>query len=115
MNVLIPNLDLPKSCFECPMYNDLEGYCVLYSNGIPSRYNYNRYGRSEVRPPWCELINVPLGEWKLKTFDDGYGEYQLYECSCCGNTTARRRKFCAECGVAMKEMNEEAFDKHERN
>ena len=31
-----------------------------------------------------------IGKWMLKTFDDGYGEYQLYECDQCGDVTAKQ-------------------------
>lgn len=41
-------------------------------------------------------------EWELKTFDDGYGEYQLYVCKRCGGVTAQRRNFCNDCGADMR-------------
>ena len=45
------------------------------------------------------------GKWVLKTFDDGYGEYQLYECNRCGAVTAQRKSknYCHNCGARMVE------------
>lgn len=44
------------------------------------------------------------GKWVLKTFDDGYGEYQLYECNLCGAVTAQRKSknYCHNCGAKME-------------
>ena len=43
------------------------------------------------------------GKWVLKTFDDGYGEYQLYECDKCGAVSAHRTNYCPNCGARMVE------------
>lgn len=64
-------------------------------------------GCSEVRDIVDEYICQNVVEqkyatWVLKTFDDGYGSYQLYECDHCGGLTAQRRKYCADCGALMQ-------------
>lgn len=46
------------------------------------------------------------GEWRDIVCDDGYGEYTLNECNQCGNLSARRRKYCAECGAKMDNPEE---------
>lgn len=50
----------------------------------------------------ADVSPVRHGMWVLKTFDDGYGEYQLYECDQCGALTAQKcRNFCHNCGAKM--------------
>ena len=46
-------------------------------------------------------VNASIGKWMLKTFDDGYGEYQLYECDKCGTVRAHRTNYCHNCGARM--------------
>ena len=52
------------------------------------------------------------GKWVLKTFDDGYGEYQLYECNQCGAVTAQRKSknYCHNCGAKMESIEAEGED-----
>ena len=45
---------------------------------------------------------VNASKWVLKTFDDGYGEYQLYECDKCGAVRAHRTNYCHNCGAKME-------------
>ena len=53
--------------------------------------------RRDIKP-------VVHGKWVLKTFNDGYGEYQLYECNLCGAVTAQRKSknYCPNCGAKME-------------
>ena len=48
------------------------------------------------------------GKWILKTFNDEYGEYQLYECNLCGAVTAQKKskKYCHNCGAKMESEGE---------
>lgn len=52
---------------------------------------------------FIDIFPKRRGYWALETFDDGYGDYQLYVCSICGNETASRRNFCSNCGADMRE------------
>lgn len=54
-----------------------------------------------------DAVNASIGKWELKTFDDGYGEYQLYECNSCGAVTAQRKNYCYDCGARMIEAEVE--------
>ena len=58
--------------------------------------------RRDIKP-------VVHGKWVLKTFDDGYGEYQLYECNLCGAVTAQRKSknYCHNCGAKMESEGEQ--------
>ena len=53
--------------------------------------------------PAADVRPMESGKWELTTLDDGYGEYQLYQCDKCGELTAQRRNFCPNCGAEMKE------------
>lgn len=54
--------------------------------------------------PTADVVERKHGKWVLKTFDDGYGEYQLYECNLCGAVTAQRKSknYCHNCGAKME-------------
>lgn len=49
------DMEMPKRCLECPMYDNYNYYCTLYSFGIPARYNQD----GSTRPEWCELEELP--------------------------------------------------------
>lgn len=53
--------------------------------------------------PAADVEERKTGKWVLKTFDDGYGEYQLYECDKCGAVRAHRANYCHNCGARMVE------------
>ena len=38
------------------------------------------------------------GKWVVKD----YGDSELYQCSECGDTSAKARNYCAECGLKME-------------
>lgn len=54
--------------------------------------------------PAADVVERKHGKWVLKTFYDGYGEYQLYECNLCGAVTAQRKSknYCHNCGAKME-------------
>ena len=56
MGIYIKDMKMPKSCAVCPFCN-YYGACVLFSYGIPARYNMNPH---KERPSWCELKELPL-------------------------------------------------------
>lgn len=92
MSILIKGMEMPTNCFDCKMRMAIGCIGVLqYQN---------------TRMPNCPLVSIPPhGKWVLKTFDDGYGEYQLYECNRCGAVTAQRKSknYCHNCGARMVE------------
>ena len=61
---------------------------------------YNTFDVVEL-PPSANVEERKTGKWVLKTFDDGYGEYQLYECDKCGAVRAHRTNYCHNCGARM--------------
>lgn len=83
MSILIKGMEMPKNCHECPFL-----YVTIVCDGSKD----------------CPLVEVPHGKWVLKTFNDGYGEYQLYECDQCGAVTAQRKSknYCHNCGAKME-------------
>ena len=52
--------------------------------------------------PTVDVEERKTGKWVLKTFDDGYGEYQLYECDKCRAVRAHRTNYCHNCGAKME-------------
>ena len=54
MAILIKDMEMPKSCSECPMYSRYESCCLLESNGCVDRYNYD----FNLIPDWCPLSEV---------------------------------------------------------
>ena len=61
MSVLIKNIKMPESCLDCPIYDNYDYQCNLYSYGIPAGYNYN----PSKRPEWCELEELPEHHGRL--------------------------------------------------
>ena len=59
--------------------------------------------------PSADVEERQTGKWVLKTFDDGYGEYQLYECNQCGAVTAqsKSKNYCHNCGAKMESEGED--------
>ena len=62
----------------------------------------NRLEIAIKRIPSANVKERKTGKWVLKTFDDGYGEYQLYECDKCGSVSAHRTNYCHNCGAKME-------------
>ncbi len=72
---------------------DGDGYCWVIRGDVAMAVD---------SVPAADVVPVRHGRWMLKTFDDGYGEYQLYECDQCGAHTAQKcRNFCHNCGAKM--------------
>lgn len=55
MSVSIKNMDMPKDCVSCPMYDDSGDYpgCVL--TGVSRGYNWKPFGQ---RMPDCKLTET---------------------------------------------------------
>ena len=52
MSVIAKNMEMPKSCYRCPMAND-----DFYLCGATEKYLEN--DSEERRPDWCPLIELP--------------------------------------------------------
>lgn len=61
MSVLMKGVQMPTSCLDCPIYDNYNYHCNLYSYGIPARYNYD----PSKRPEWCELEELPEHHGRL--------------------------------------------------
>ena len=62
MSILIEDMEMPERCLECPLYDNYNYYCTLYSFGIPARHNRD----GSTRPEWCELKELPKCEDAVK-------------------------------------------------
>ena len=61
MSIVIKGMMMPTSCLDCPIYDNYNYHCNLYSYGVPARYNYD----SSKRPEWCELEELPEHHGRL--------------------------------------------------
>lgn len=59
-SMVLVDMGMPKSCYECCCYDVDYQRCVIASQGIPSRYHYD----GSVKPEWCPIKEDVL--WKLK-------------------------------------------------
>lgn len=57
--ILIPNLEMPKMCNECPCMNDGACYAILEDccRGVPFSYSLANHARQ----PYCPLIEIKPG------------------------------------------------------
>ena len=70
MSVLIKDMEMPKRCFECPLYDNYNYYCTLYSFGIPARNNRD----GSTKPEWCELEELPSAQPEnIRCYECKYG------------------------------------------
>ena len=52
MSVIVKGMEMPESCYRCPMAND-----DFYLCGATEKYLEN--DSEERRPDWCPLIELP--------------------------------------------------------
>ena len=57
MSVLVKDMDMPKSCADCPCGDAQDGWCYVH-NEVLERME-NGYPSTETRPEWCPLVEVP--------------------------------------------------------
>ena len=103
MSILIRNMEMPQSCFDCPL-----SYVFPYSedNFMVKCAPLNRKTSEDTKRNDCPLIEVPEqkhGKWiyynTIKTWD-GW-EHRQYRCSLCGRFTTDNDLFCPNCGARM--------------
>ena len=67
MSILIRDMEMPKSCYRCPMAND-----DFYLCGATEKYLEN--DSEERRPDWCTLVEIPTPHGRLidiRSVEDG--------------------------------------------
>lgn len=52
------DIPMPRSCGECFAFNEEYCCCILFSYGIPARYNLCPY----EKPDWCEMKETEESE-----------------------------------------------------
>ena len=62
------DMDMPKSCADCPCGNAQDGWCYVH-NEVLERME-NGYPSTETRPDWCPLIEVPTSYGDLIDADE---------------------------------------------
>ena len=86
MSILIKDMEMPKSCYRCPMAND-----DFYLCGATEKYLEN--DSEERRPDWCPLVEIPTPHGRLidadavnKAMDERIEKLKddksIYEASC---------------------------------
>ena len=113
MSILIKDMKMPKRCLECPFYDNYNYYCILYSFGIPARYNRD----GSTRPEWCEIKELPErnGRWEVvKHRAVEHGDVVIdgdtVRCSVCRHAEKGWNigmKYCPNCGARMVKEGEE--------
>ena len=58
MSILIKDMEIPESCYRCPMAND-----DFYLCGATEKYLEN--DSEERRPDWCPLVEIPTPHGRL--------------------------------------------------
>ena len=73
MSILIKDMEMPKRCLDCPMYDCYNYHCQLYAFGIPARYNRD----GSTRPEWCELVELPEKHGRLIDGDELFKQMNI--------------------------------------
>ena len=97
MSILIKDMKMPERCLECPFYDNYNYYCILYSFGIPARYNRD----GSTRPEWCEIKELPECEDVVSIeppTTTWLGNYCPYKCEHCGRYVDSKERYCPNCG-----------------
>lgn len=97
MGILIPNVDFPQSCNDCPLNYDSIDCMAKFE--ISLRNAEHEFLYEDKRHPDCPLIEQKTGKW-LHT-----PTYWVY-CSVCDreppNETNERTPYCPWCGAKME-------------
>ena len=67
------DMDMPKSCIDCPCANAQDGWCLVH-NEVLERME-NGYPSTETRPEWCPIHELKCEKWimvskKLPKYSD---------------------------------------------
>lgn len=96
MGIIISDMELPKSCYDCPCHDEEWGYCNLlkqFTDGVCGRL---------ADCPLKESEPVIHAHWEQKAyFPDGT---PAWVCSRCGHPEEAKYSYC-NCGARMDEEN----------
>ncbi len=101
---IIIDMDMPKSCYECPMCMIVRGMCAYCMAG---RFQV-KYSELDLRDGICPLkesSDKPIGKWEIK-------DKMWWVCSNCGCQTRMMKKYnvpnyCPACGAEMNKGDAE--------
>lgn len=89
MSILIKGMEMPKRCFDCPVYDVSAVFCKALDKWVDD-------GEIETeRHKDCPLIEQKTGKWDVIS-----KEGNIYQCSNCGNIS-RLGNYCPNCGAKM--------------
>ena len=71
MSVIVKGMEMPESCYRCPMAND-----DFYLCGATEKYLEN--DSEERRPEWCPLIVIPTPHGRMIDADKLKGRLVLH-------------------------------------
>ena len=66
MSVIVKGMEMPESCYRCPMAND-----DFYLCGATEEYLEN--DSEERRPDWCPLVEIPTPHGLTRTVIEAEG------------------------------------------
>ena len=49
--MILVDMEMPKACNECWLYNEDMECCIVASGGIANRFGYN----NSTKPEWCPI------------------------------------------------------------
>ena len=61
--VAIKNIDLPKSCYECPCFYETEG--AFFDGCQVMQSDFVGVDFERGRPDWCPLVDIPTPHGRL--------------------------------------------------
>lgn len=67
MSVLIEGMEMPKSCWECPLFDDKSMQCPIL--------HYEIRTDQAISASCCPLLEAPTIEIDLQELEDRFGKY----------------------------------------
>lgn len=98
------DMDMPKSCADCPCVEVQDGWCFVHNEALERMGN--GYPNIYSRPKWCPIHEPKKGKW-IKADSQQYfrKHYPCFTCSECGYRKDSQKKwnYCPNCGAEMRE------------
>lgn len=108
MSVIVKDMQMPKACMLCPIYDGEYGECgVLHDRYLfpfLSEDTYRYDATKEIHKD-CPLVERPQGEWI-----DHSSENLLWghnECPFCHKRSNKDASYCQYCGADMRKGDAE--------